>query len=569
MIWASAGLLLACSSCSKESTVGTDPEIPEGYGLLSMGISLNHTSFETRVEGGGNTNPGTPEENYVEMVRLVLYGYDDHKVKYAFDYKIRTRIDSDTGIPVTDPSRPDWVGFVDYGIDYSEDPSLYRSGSETHFVTYARKVEKQDYLMLLLINPTQSDEYPERDLYNITAVGKSLADFETAVSYTPSDAYGPTSEQIRRKYLGGPAEDNYFLMNNHRGLIWVRAEDLHTSINAANTNPVYVPVSRVVAKVQVTNSHPTTPPAVYVSEFFWDLDVTNKKTYWTRKLTNLLTENGAKGEMETYGPVPVINEKPSQSNPDEYKYSRIFLYAEDPNFSGLSNIGAPDPLGGLTGDARLEKLKEMRWNEFGLLEYPGFNAWDERITPSPDDFHNQLSGYGDPLYTYCLENTMDVDDQYSGVRTRVILRCVYVPDGYNPEYGYYTYKNHLLSPFEMGAYVSGSIPLPTELQGLIEDAAALKAATGKDVLVLVQEEGFEGNNIRFYYQGLNFYATDILHGVTPGYGQYGVLRNNLYEITFTSIIGPGSPVITNPEYGNLAVDIEIKKWYDRPHFTEL
>lgn len=560
---AMAAMILAASSCTKDSLDNSgNHEAPAGYGLLSLGMEISaHAPVGRSIPVGPDDETGTPEESYIAAVRLVLYGYNDNIVKYAFDYKIRSRVTpADDGIPVMQGDGRQWTGFVEDGVGANEDPHLYWSESKSHFITYAREVAYEDYKLLLLVNPTKSTTDPARDLYKVTAVGKSLADFETAVSYAPT-ATASTYNQIR-DIDGGIAADNYFLMNNHRGLIYVPAAKLRSSVESSNKNPIRVPISRAVSKVIVSRTLPQAYKA-NVYNLKWDLDVTNKKTYWTRKLTYLLTNNGSKGAMEEYGPTPVIDE----SYPDYpyYDMRRELLYAEDPNFTGLSSPAAPDPLDGATGDAREQKLRQMRWGEFNMLTQPGVNSWDEPADPMPalpNDFGTLI---------YCLENTVDQDDQYAGVVTTFLMSCNYWPAGYDDQEGYFIYNNYYLSPSNMRAYAAGDgTGLPTEIADLYNDIQKLLTDTGID-LKAMQTKSFASHNIRYYHDGLNYYTVPIKHHHNyPGrYGYYGVLRNNAYTIYISSINGPGWPMVSSEDNGNLIIEMKVLPWLDRAQFTVL
>ena len=557
LIWLPATFMaLAAASCLKEPATKGDPDVPEGYGLLSLSISLKEHGAHTRSTPGLGEETGTPEENYVKAVRLVLY--NNNRVRYAFDFNIRTRD------PQVDGTDPDKVGFIEYDVQPDELPHLYRSNDDDHFVTYARQVQLADYKMLLIINPTKGISDWNKNLYNLTEEGGYLEDIMPseeyggyAVNYRPSysNYYMPTYAQLTDED-GGIAVDNYFLMTNHRGLIDVPADRLRTNVQSSNDDPVRVTVSRAVAKVIVTENVPQVTGNAYANNFKWELDVTNQYTYWVRVPTFLITTSGAVGAMEPeYDP----------NDPNGETNMRKFLYGRDPNFQGLSNAGAPDPLNGwMTGEDRLTELHYQRWRQFNYLAY---NDFTDNYPPEQPELTPALTlNLGDKRY--CLENTMDLSDQYDGVITSAVISCNYWPAGYESKGGYYVYNNYYVSPADMQAFALKGKAIPSALEGLAADIEALLADAQID-LTQTQTQSFDSNNIRYYHAGLNYYSVKVEHSGTPGYGQYGVLRNNVYRVTLNRLLGPGSPTAVNPDPYNIAAEIKVLPWWDRLQEVEL
>ena len=63
---------------------------------------------------------------------------------------------------------------------------------------------------------------------------------------------------------------------------------------------------------------------------------------------------------------------------------------------------------------------------------------------------------------------------------------------------------------------------------------------------------FSVGGLNFYYEGVCYYTVLIRHfsnnmvPVLMGYGRYGVVRNNVYQLSINKIIGPDPPVIPPP-----------------------
>ena len=58
-----------------------------------------------------------------------------------------------------------------------------------------------------------------------------------------------------------------------------------------------------------------------------------------------------------------------------------------------------------------------------------------------------------------------------------------------------------------------------------------------------------------------------------GFGRYGVVRNNVYNITVRSILGPGEPVIEKPVEPNddpayISADVNVLPWSVRTQDVE-
>lgn len=391
---------------------------------------------------------------------------------------------------------------TDSGTDVWEGSDLAPTTDKTnsgHFITYAREVSDMDYKMLAIINPTTA-------MKTATAVGKALNDFRQAQKI---EGDSKTSD------IGNMALDKNFVMTNSQGLVNITSsQNLHNTQDAAHAAPISVSVERVVAKVTlkvptIDNSIPVKNVGAQAANLTWGLDITNKWTFWMRRGT----------EASTAG--------------------REYWYAVDPNYYKTSSLDEAN-------------IKE----EF-------FYYSSQNIAPST--LPNILDGS-----EYCLENTMELAEQtVSKVATRVLIRCTYKPqdvntlgDGYyvilddtNPNAPAETYTlDNMRSLVEQAKHEEtiGQISRVSQLvlnainQGYDLSTGGVPAYKGNAVTA-----SFETNNIRYYHNGVNYYAIKILHfgeddnNIT--FGHYGVLRNTHYTVILQSIQGSGAVNLESAE----------------------
>lgn len=470
-----------------------DEEVPEtnsgkGDVWVSFAIALPRAS-DTRAEASsvgnataGDTYVGTSDEQKVNSVRIVLY--DNDQVAYAFDLEITS---DGTG------------NFTGDGI--AEGTTSTSSGL---FVTKAEKVVKKDYKVLVLLNPTNETKSATQKSNNI------------------SEFIQPANTNVTA--LTSPA----FFMSNSQGLVDVAAAALKTTQSEAESNPIAVKVDRAVAKVFV-GGVPTVEQGATFTDIHWTLDVTNKKTFWMRKLAQKVSG--------------LNNFVPETIGDNSNRYDR---YAEDPNFTGTT-ISSDD-----------------------------FNYIEGVVTEGLKD-----AGFDDNKGIYVLENTMDDASQMNSVTTRVILKGVYTPAGF-PEGDWYSYKGFKMTKTQFNTFKNQVTDDDGELPGT---PAGFKA----DIWALMQSgqdfeaESFSKNNLKFYKGGICYYPDiyirhfdDSQSSNKMGYGRYGVVRNNIYKLTLKTISQPGEPVVVPPaevpddkEYSWVSFNVEVLPWLIRTQDVNL
>ena len=364
--------------------------------------------------------------------------------------------------------------------------------SDSQFVTPAREVPVTDYYLLAIVNPNAG-------MIAQTATGKTWGEFKEARKIETADKTGT---------VGGLAADRNFAMTNSKGLISVPAASyLWDTKNQAHQNPVPVAVERMVAKVtlQVPGGGTIVPVnnSAQVAELTWGLNITNRWTYWIRRGTEGASNN------------------------------RADWYAEDPNYTNTS----------LKSDSE-------RNNEFFYYQSQG-NA--------PAALSNALNES-----EYCLENTMSASEQTAHkVITHVLIRCKYKPASISAVgESYCTFSNasstaaadcyslaNMKSLLEIAQQEVATGVTPSRISQAILNAqsAGYDFSTGGTPKYQgnAVTASFQTNEIKYYHQGVNFYAIKVMHwgnaySDTPESGHYGVLRNTHYTVTLTKVLGPGA-----------------------------
>ena len=339
-------------------------------------------------------------------------------------------------------------------------------------------------------------------------------------------------------------------------------------------------------KVQITN---------------WALDVTNKKSFPVH-VTSGLKGGTTTSEGETVtgysdiwknesGTTPATSRFVSQL-PGTGAFKRVY-WGIDPNYS--------------TNYTTVEACKGA-FNVLGNAEITGNVA--------------------NPLY--CLENTFDISHMMQGQTTRVIFKAKYTPkDGLAETDGtFYTIGNMttILKKADLETTVNNAATsvLPgctvdyTNLEtggsnvitladikygtpsAVLEAEKIYGTKKGEDIVKEINDKlGLKaGVGINTYLKGVTYYIARIKHfgnDLTPWaagnetyganndanntkyLGRYGVLRNNLYDLTINTISGPGYPDVpevkpTDPDDEDtkyISVSVKILDWAKRSDTLDL
>lgn len=364
---------------------------------------------------------------------------------------------------------------------------------------------------------------------------------------------------------------------------------------AENSTATTVYVERGLAKVSLASTsakHVDITDGNYAGDKVdiegWTLDVTNTKTYpvhvteglwadtWKTTVTSAAT-NGA--TMDRFHDTKLT------------EFPRVY-WGLDPNYS--TNFASVADCAG----------------EFTMATKANFKTGDEAKKAQ-----------------YCLENTFDIDHMVQGQTTRVLFSAKYTPNGFTAGETFYKMGNssqlwnatkveaqikakamevlgeadadkvkvtlnatendltkagvHLVAAANV-THVGGEALKPAEVNQL-NAKLGFKAATETEAAV----------GLSTFVGGVSYYVARVMHfnGLTPWnpgdktydgnnanwLGRYGVLRNNWYELSVSSVSGPGYPDVpkvnpTDPDDVNdqyINVEVKILDWAKRSQSIDL
>lgn len=364
---------------------------------------------------------------------------------------------------------------------------------------------------------------------------------------------------------------------------------------AENSTATTVYVERGLAKVSLASSsaeHVDIADGNYAGDKVditgWTLDVTNTKTYpvhvteglwadtWKTTVTPAAT-NGA--SMDRFHDTKLT------------EFPRVY-WGLDPNYS--------------TDFATVEACN----GEFKMASKGDFKTGEEAKKAQ-----------------YCLENTFDINHMVQGQTTRVLFSAKYTPDNFADGETFYKFGNSpkLWHAADVVAQIKAkaqevlgeadadkvTVTLAAEGNDMTKSGVRLVAAanithTGGTAL---KEEQVKQINAKLglkeatatdaavglstFESGVSYYIARVKHfnALTPWkpgdltydknnanwLGRYGVLRNNWYELSVSSVSGPGYPDIpkvnpTDPDDENkqfINVEVKILDWAMRKQVIEL
>lgn len=571
-----AAMTASCSSNNELVNGGNGSgENESGVGYASFKINLPTTGGTRATAGEPEFNGGDANEYAVNDATLLLFKKvkEGGKVVYKFQEVVELG------------NMEPWT---------KKDPAnggITTTAKMTAKLTNA-SVGSTDYYALILLNnnydagtSTAKIKYPTVN-QTFSAWSKN-ADNATADNYLKYDkgffmANAP-------KYVAGAPETLVAIKN-----IYASKQEAENS--AATT--VYV--ERGLAKVSLAtgseNKHVDIKSGNYAGDKVdikgWTLDVTNTKTYpvhvteglwadtWKTTVTPAAT-NGA--TMDRFHDTKLT------------EFPRVY-WGLDPNYSkDFANVAACE------GEFNLVA------NQPDLSK--AFKTEEEAKKPQ-----------------YCLENTFDIDHMVQGQTTRVLFSAKYTPNGFSAGETFYKMgnssqlwnatkvenqikakaqevlgeadaskvkvtlnapKNDLTKAgvhFVAAANITyGTTDLAPEKVDEINAKLGFKKATTTDAAV----------GLSTFKSGVSYYVARVKHfnGLTPWnagnqtygsnsanwLGRYGVLRNNWYELSVSSVSGPGYPDVPkvnptdsddeNEQYIN--VEVKILDWAKRSQSVEL
>ena len=553
-----ATALVACSSNDDLASNGHEGN-QTGEAYASFRINLPTTSG-TRVAGEPTFDGGDKNEYAVKDAALLLF-----QKNASGDFVFKEVVDLGNMEP--------WTSSSTSGIT--------TTAKLTAKITKAEVGENKGYYALIVLN--NNSETAAKITY--PTEGQTYADW----SQNEANA---TANYL--KYDKG-----FFMANapkyvaNGTPETLVEIKNIYASKQQAeNSTATTVYVERGLAKVSLASSsakHVDITDGNYAGDKVdiegWTLDVTNTKTYpvhvteglWADIWKTTVTSD-ATASMDRFHDTKLT------------EFPRVY-WGLDPNYS--KNFASVADCEG----------------EFKMATKDDFKTDEEAKKPQ-----------------YCLENTFDIDHMVQGQTTRVLFSAKYTPDGFTAGETFYKFGNSpkLWHEADVVAQIKakaqevlgeadankvtvtlaaegndmtksgvrlvaaanityGTTALKTEQVDQINAKLGFKKATPKDAAV----------GLSTYESGVSYYVARVKHfnELTPWapgndtyagnnanwLGRYGVLRNNWYELSVSSVSGPGYPDVpkvnpTDPDDVNdqyINVEVKILSWAKRSQSIDL
>ena len=556
-----ATALVACSSNDDLTSNGHEGN-QTGEAYASFRINLPTTSG-TRVAGDPTFDRGDKNEYAVKDAALLLF-----QKNASGDFVFKESVDLGNMEPWTSSSAD----------------GITTTAKLTAKITKAEVGANKGYYALIVLN--NNSETAAKITY--PTEGQTYAD------WSQNEANATTANYL--KY------DNGFFMGNAPKYVAGAPETLVEIKNicaskqqAENSTATTVYVERGLAKVSLASGSESKSVTVdggnyngdKVSITGWTLDVTNTKTYpvhvteglwedtWKTTVTPAAT-NGA--TMDRFHDTKLT------------EFPRVY-WGLDPNYS--KNFASVADCEG----------------EFTMATKANFKTGDEAKKAQ-----------------YCLENTFDIDHMVQGQTTRVLFSAKYTPAGFADGETFYKMGNssQLWNATKVEAQIKAkaqevlgeadaskvTVTLAAEGNDMTKSGVRLVAAAnityGTTALTTEQVDkinaklGFKkatstdaAVGLSTYESGVSYYVARVKHfnELTPWVpgndtyagnnanwlGRYGVLRNNWYELSVSSVSGPGYPDVpkvnpTDPDDVNdqyINVEVKILDWAKRSQSIDL
>lgn len=594
MTWMlSATLIMAACSDSLDESTNTPVQGPVvGEGYVKVAINMPTTS--------GNSTRSTDNGEDKADVTLEEGEADEYNVENAILAFFKCKTES-----LANSTPEAQATFVkayaltkgELGITgSSETPQVTEQVS---VITEAPKVSDGEQLYVLAI--LNNNNTVSANNGNLTVNGtdltstSTLADLQNKITFTTPTTY----QQFVYQFTGGSDENprrNQFTMTNAPlsdkagvagtigsakayTLVPVTVYDTKAQATAGNVAKIYV--ERVVAKVTLTT--PGNAETINVSGdgnsgdqvqiTGWCLNVTNNSTKLVRDVSGFkATDDGWLASDSENSPARFAGTrgiKASFGVSGEGDYYRIY-WAEDCNYISAEPTTDFTTYSGTNAPAA--------WN--GLSTSTASNA------------------------CYCLENTMNYDQQIQNRTTGVLIKTNYLTKfqgeteatpksfficgtsstkypqnqigegstsgGTDAFVTYVMTEADKLITTDDNKFKGAGLSLIDDLtSGTYTDITNVFTFTATDAKLTDQQNAVKavvGSRISYYKNGDNYYYSSLIRHFQDGegvgiptsgiasandytlkhLGRYGVVRNNWYEININSISGPGDPVIPEP-----------------------
>lgn len=377
-----------------------------------------------------------------------------------------------------------------------------------------------------------------------------------------------------------------------------------TEEEAAKNAATDIYVERGLAKVTLGTGTTTEKPVTSdtyqgdkVTISNWALDVTNKKAFPIHNVDGLNEdENYADIWSNTTTTSPTNGATTQRFVDNTAALAKRVYWGKDPNYN-TDNLRNTDAAGKTAREAEFKYVKNTD------------------VTADP----------AKPLY--CLENTFNLDNMMQGQTTRVVFKATYKPaslpkgettfykigkntDIWSKDNLETEIKTAVASVFPGVKTDKISVKLDAEENNITAagthyiKADNITVKTSETETATITDENIKAINtqlglkesdkvgISTYASGESYYIARIKHfgdELTPwssgGYGsdnlsflgRYGMLRNNWYELTVSSVSGPGYPSVPEVKPNTpddeddkyISVSVKILKWAKRTQNVKL
>ena len=538
-------LVLLSAACTNDHIDQDDDGIvtdPTGEAWIALNVGPPTTSF-SRALHDPDKIIGTTKESNVKKIRAIFF---DGSEKVTADKTFTVGTDQEAG----NPNQPEG----DQGKAF--------------------KVPASSKRILIIANP--SPDLP------VTSVGTTTYTvFNQAILAVAS--------------LSG---DEYFMMSNAKGGLEPSASNtdgtdanlvLYNSASKAESQALSINVDRAVAKVRVYTDNTgisSNNTKANISEPGWVLNATNKKYFPVSKREKTWYETQPRGCITPF---------------DQYK---LGSYRIDPNYDNQPTVLPP---------AFTDYLKDYNYY-LDATDVPA-GAWH------PTDASSDNA-------EYCLENTQTEDHNVWAYTTQVLFKVIFSPKGLqtpdknvydNPadfvnagvlepgkdwlmvNGGYYTWnllmdyiKAELTFKFQSednDPTIIHNTALTNALNNYLEAINEVKVPIDRNNASTPQEQAGDivdafnvkknavtthgadrHGTVSYYVGGVNYYPIMIKHDdsgdVYNELGEFGVVRNSVYDVNISRVNNPGYPNIPEPDPGTkdedednyLSIRINVNPW---------
>ena len=464
-------------------------------------------------------------------------------------------------------------------------PNPDETGVTTHAKITAKleSVNKNDnnFALVLLNNGTGTNAKVE-----MPSVGDTFSDWNAKAT----DKFAKPENGF---YM---ANAPLFKDNNVTTLVPIESTKIYpTEEEAAKNAATDIYVERGLAKVTLgtgTTTEKTVNSSTYqddkVTISNWALDVTNKKAFPIHNVDGLTTD------------YPEIwkNDATATAAPSTQRFvdnskaiAKRVYWGKDPNYD-KDNL--------CTDNSEGKTAREAEFNYVANAD----------VATAPDK----------PLY--CLENTFNLANMKQGQTTRIVFKATYTPKGFTTGDTFYKIGKNTAIWREADLVKEIKAAVASVFSGVTTDKITVNldvkenkiTAAGthyitKDNITVTGVETITDENIKAintqlglnetkkvgistYAGGESYYVARIKHfgdELTPwlsgGYGsdnlsflgRYGMLRNNWYELTVSSVSGPGYPSVPEVKPNTpddeddkyISVSVKILKWAKRSQDVKL